>query len=153
MASRPHVRLPQSLALGYALLVAYACLHPLAGWRDSGLPAFDWLWAPWPKYFILEDFVFNILGYLPLGLLAAAALPAAWGPRRKVAVATLFAGLLSLGLGPSSREVEAEPGLWRRVELELPEGLRIACPLPPLLAEHLDILAAGARSREAATGS
>lgn len=51
-----------------------------------------------PKYFILEDFVFNILGYLPLGLLAAAALPARLGPRRKVAVATLFAGLLSLGL-------------------------------------------------------
>ena len=98
MASRPHVHLAQSLALGYTLLVAYACLHPLAGWRDSGLPALDWLWAPWPKYFILEDFVFNILGYLPLGLLAAAALPAAWGPRRKVAVATLFAGLLSLGL-------------------------------------------------------
>ena len=98
MASRPHVRLPQSLALGYALLVAYACLHPLAGWRDSGLPTFDWLWAPWPKYFILEDFVFNILGYLPLGLLAAAALPASWGRGRKVAVATLLAALLSLGL-------------------------------------------------------
>ena len=98
MPTRPADSLARPLALAYALLVAYACLHPLAGWRDSGLPTFDWLWAPWPTYFILEDVVFNILGYLPLGLLAAAALPAAWGPRRKVAVATLFAGLLSLGL-------------------------------------------------------
>ncbi|MCB9759708.1 MAG: RluA family pseudouridine synthase [Alphaproteobacteria bacterium] len=58
--------------------------------------------------------------------------------------------------GPATfRPVPAFPGrLWlHAATLELPEGLRIACPLPPLLAEHLDILAAGARSREAATGS
>ena len=66
-AARPADSLARPLALAYALLVAYACLHPLAGWRDSGLPPFDWLWAPWPKYFILEDFIFNIFGYLPLG--------------------------------------------------------------------------------------
>ena len=73
MPTRPADSLARPLALAYALLVAYACLHPLAGWRDSGLPPFDWLWAPWPKYFILEDFIFNIVGYLPLGLLIAAA--------------------------------------------------------------------------------
>ena len=66
-AARPADSLARPLALAYALLVAYACLHPLTGWRDSGLPALDWLWAPWPRYFILEDFLFNILGYLPLG--------------------------------------------------------------------------------------
>lgn len=96
--SHSTTRLPRALALAYALLVAYACLHPLTGWRDSGLPALDWLWAPWPRYFILEDFVFNILGYLPLGLLLAAALPAGWSFGRKLVVATLLAGLLSLGL-------------------------------------------------------
>lgn len=90
--------LPRALALAYALLVAYACLHPLTGWRDSGLPPFDWLWAPWPKYFILEDFLFNILGYLPLGFLAAAALPTGWGFGRRVLLASLLGGLLSLGL-------------------------------------------------------
>lgn len=97
-AVRPADSLARSLALAYALLVAYACLHPLAGWRDSGLPLFDWLWAPWPKYFIPEDLVFNILGYLPLGLLVAAALPANLAFARKVTAATLLAGLLSLGL-------------------------------------------------------
>ena len=97
-AARPADSLARPLALAYALLVAYACLHPLAGWRDSGLPPFDWLWAPWPKYFILEDFIFNIVGYLPLGLLIAAALPANLAFARKVMVATLLAALLSLGL-------------------------------------------------------
>lgn len=98
MPTRPAANLAPALALAYALLVAYACLHPLAGWRDSGLPPLDWLWAPWPRYFILEDFLFNIAGYLPLGLLGAAALPARWGFARKVALATALAGLLSLGL-------------------------------------------------------
>ena len=97
-AARPADSLARPLALAYALLVAYACLHPLAGWRDSGLPPFDWLWAPWPKYFILEDFIFNIVGYLPLGLLIAAALPANLRFARTVMAATLLAALLSLGL-------------------------------------------------------
>lgn len=98
MSVRPSTSLAPSLAFAYALLVAYACLHPLTGWRDSGLPAFDWLWAPWPKYFILEDFLFNILGYLPLGLLLAAALPAHWRWGRRAALATLLAALFSFGL-------------------------------------------------------
>ncbi|MFV8825102.1 VanZ family protein [Thauera sp. WH-2] len=98
MSDRATRSLAPPLTLAYALLVAYACLHPLTGWRDSGLPPFDWLWAPWPKYFILEDFVFNILGYLPLGLLLAAALPAHWGFANKVIMTALLAGLFSLGL-------------------------------------------------------
>ena len=89
MAARSPSSLAPALTLAYALLVAYACLHPLTGWRDSGLPALDWLWAPWPKYFILEDFLFNILGYLPLGLLLAASLPRHWGFARKAMVAAL----------------------------------------------------------------
>ena len=68
MAARSHSSLAPAFALAYALLVAYACLHPLTGWRDSGLPAFDWLWAPWPKYFILEDLLFNRIGGVHLSL-------------------------------------------------------------------------------------
>jgi len=90
--------LPRTLTLAYAVLIAYACLHPLTGWRASGLPLFDFLLAPWPKYFILEDFLFNILGYLPFGFLAAAAMPASWPAWRGVALASLLAALLSLGL-------------------------------------------------------
>lgn len=100
MPPTPHPvsSLPRNLAIAYALLVAYACLHPLAGWKASGLPLFDFLVAPWPKYFILADLVFNVLGYLPLGLLLAAALPAQWTAARTVATATLIAALVSLGL-------------------------------------------------------
>ncbi|ATE61548.1 VanZ family protein [Thauera sinica] len=95
---RPASALPRNLALAYALLIAYACLHPLAGWKASGLPLFDFMLAPWPKYFVFADLLFNVLGYLPFGFLLAAALPGRWPAGRTVAVATLAAGLLSLGL-------------------------------------------------------
>ena len=74
MSSSSPTSLPRNLALAYALLIAYACLHPLTGWRDSGLPLLDYLSAPWPKYFVAADFVFNVLGYLPLGFLASTAM-------------------------------------------------------------------------------
>lgn len=93
----PH-DLPRKLAIAYAILVAYACLHPFSGWRESGLPLFDYLWAPWPKYFMVEDLVFNILGYIPLGFILAAALPQHWGKLRLIVGATLLATLLSFSL-------------------------------------------------------
>lgn len=90
--------LPRNLAIAYAMLVAYACLHPFSEWRESGLPLFDYLVAPWPKYFQIEDLIFNVLGYLPLGLILAAALPVAWTGLRLAVVATLLASLFSFGL-------------------------------------------------------
>lgn len=90
--------LPRKLALAYALLIAYACLHPLTGWRASGLPTFDYLFAPWPKYFILADLVFNVAGYVPFGFVLVAALPACWGAARRAGLAILCGGLLSFGL-------------------------------------------------------
>nr|WP_249115987.1 VanZ family protein [Azoarcus sp. L1K30] len=80
------------------MLVAYACLHPFAGWRESGLPLFDYLIAPWPKYFQIEDLVFNVLGYLPFGFVLATALPTRWSATRLIGVASLLAGLFSFGL-------------------------------------------------------
>lgn len=94
--SHPH--LPRNLTIAYALLVAYACLHPFGGWRESGLPLFDYLTAPWPRYFQVEDLVFNVLGYVPLGLVLAAALPARWPRARQVLVATVLATLFSFAL-------------------------------------------------------
>ena len=94
----PATSLPRNLALAYALLIAYACLHPLTGWRASGLPPFDYLLAPWPRYFIVEDLLFNILGYLPFGFLAAAALAPGRPRWRGAVLVTVLAGLLSLGL-------------------------------------------------------
>lgn len=98
MTASPPAPLARTLAIAYAVLVVYACLHPLNGWRDSGLPLLDYLWAPWPKYFILADFLFNIAGYLPLGFLAVAALPERASALQRVLWVTLAASLLSLGL-------------------------------------------------------
>ncbi len=98
MSRSPSASLPRNLALAYAALIAYACLHPLTGWRMSGLPLFDYLLAPWPKYFILEDLLFNIIGYLPFGFLAAAALPGTWTSWRGMVLVTVLAALMSLGL-------------------------------------------------------
>ncbi len=95
---RPVPSLPRTLTFAYGMLIAYACLHPVAGWRSSGLPLLDFLWAPWPKYFTVGDIVFNVLGYLPFGFMLATILPGGWRAGRSVVVATLIAALFSLGL-------------------------------------------------------
>lgn len=89
-------RLTVYLAAAYTLLILYACLHPLTGWRVSGLPLFDYLTAPFPKYYRTEDLVLNVLGYLPLGFVLAPALPRRLGYMGTILLATLLAGLLSL---------------------------------------------------------
>lgn len=95
-ASANPSRLAIYLALSYALLILYATLHPLSGWQHSGLPVFDYLIAPFPRYFRVEDLVVNVLGYIPLGFVAVAALPFRRGPA--ILIATLLAGLLSLSV-------------------------------------------------------
>jgi VanZ family protein len=90
--------LPRHLALVYLVLLVYACLHPASGWYSSGLPLFDYLTAPWPKYFVLEDLILNILGYVPLGLTMLPALPHSWSRWRQVVITVLFAALLSFTL-------------------------------------------------------
>jgi VanZ family protein len=67
-------RLAKVLFAVYALLIAYASLYPLAGWREPAGSAFDFLAAPWPRYVTAFDLAVNILGYLPFGLLCALAL-------------------------------------------------------------------------------
>ena len=89
-------RLAVYLALSYALLILYATLHPLSGWQRSGLPVFDYLIAPFPRYFRVEDMVVNVMGYVPLGFVTFAAL--AMRRLSAVLVATLLAGLLSLSV-------------------------------------------------------
>lgn len=91
-------RLPKYLAASCALLIAYACLYPFAGWQASGLPLFDYLLAPWPKYLRMEDVVANVLGYAPLGFLLAAALPRRWRPTAAVLAATLIGTLFSFAI-------------------------------------------------------
>jgi VanZ family protein len=82
----------------YALLVVYASLYPLTGWRAHGLPPFDYLFAPWPRHFTRFDIVVNVLGYVPLGLLGVLALYPT--TRRFAAFVLALAGssLLCVGL-------------------------------------------------------
>ncbi len=59
------------LAVGYALLIAYASLYPFSGWRVTAEPWYLYL-LQWPKYWLRFDVISNFLGYVPLGFLAAA---------------------------------------------------------------------------------
>lgn len=86
------------LALWYVALVAYASLHPFQGWRSQGVPPFDFLWAPWPQYWTLQDVLANLAGYVPLGFLLAWVLWRAGWTRAAVPLALLLAALLSLAL-------------------------------------------------------
>ena len=76
-------RLPQYLALAYAVLIVYASLYPFAGWRDLALPVFSFIDAAWPRYWTAFDLVVNVLVYLPLGFLLTLSLrqlPSRWLP-------------------------------------------------------------------------
>jgi len=59
------------LALVYLGLVVYASLYPFGPWRDQGVAPWDFLMAPWPRYWTGFDVVSNVLGYIPLGFLLA----------------------------------------------------------------------------------
>jgi len=80
----------------YALLVLYASLYPLEGWRDHGLSPFAYLASPWPRYATTFDLAVNVLGYVPYGALAVLALY----PRVRglAAFALAVAGALVLSL-------------------------------------------------------
>lgn len=97
-AARAASHLPRHLALVYGLLIVYACLHPLTGWRPTGLPLLDFLSAPWPKYYRGADLVLNVLGFLPFGFVLAPALPARVGRGGAVLLSTLLAFALSLAM-------------------------------------------------------
>jgi len=82
----------------YLLLVAYASLYPLAGWRDPGGSALGFLTAPWPRYLTAFDIGANFFGYVPLGLLSALVLRPRRPSTAAVAMAILGAAVLSLAL-------------------------------------------------------
>jgi len=67
----------------------------MSGWQDKGLPIFDYLIAPWPKYFEPAEIIVNLIGYMPLGLVVISALPRRWSWKKRVAVTVLCAMLFS----------------------------------------------------------
>lgn len=143
MDSRPSP-LARYLCAAYALLVIYASLHPLQGWRDQGAGLFDFLQAPLlPRYYTTFDLAANVLAYIPLGALAVAALY----PRIRGVQAGLYAAaagcLLSLclealqnylparipagldwALNSVGTVAGAAAGLWLTRRLLTHEGLR-----------------------------
>jgi VanZ family protein len=99
MMTRHHTSpLALYLAIAYALLVAYASLHPLTGWRDTGAPVFDFLSAAWPRYYTGFDLAANILAYVPLGFLLVPALQMRLGIAAAALLAVPAGGGLSFGL-------------------------------------------------------
>ncbi len=95
---QPHRSAATVLVALYAALVIYASLYPFTQWRDQGLGVFEFLGAPWPRYWSQFDTFANALGYAPLGFLLALTLlrttlaPTPW------LWATVAASALSLGM-------------------------------------------------------
>jgi VanZ family protein len=90
--------LARILLLVYVVLVAYASLYPLRGWRDVGISPFAYLAEPWPRYLTEFDIVANVAVYVPFGFLAAAVLYPRLRGVAAFAVAVAAAGALSLVL-------------------------------------------------------
>jgi len=90
--------LARFLLAAYVLLVAYATLYPLSGWREPAGSAFGYLAAPWPRYVTAFDLAANFLGYLPYGLLCAIALRPRAGAGAALLAAIGSATALSLVL-------------------------------------------------------
>ena len=130
------------------LLVAYASLYPLAGWRDVGLSPFAYLSAPWPRYATAFDIAVNVVGYLPFGFLAVMALHPNVRGVGAVAAALAGATLLSLLL----------EALQSYLPARVPTNLDVLCnvggaALGGALGQHFTPLIAGgplSRQRAAA---
>ncbi len=95
-SARTHLTL--YLTSGYALLIIYASLHPLADWRDSGGDPLAFLGAAWPRYWTGFDLATNTLAYLPFGFFCTATLRRRLAPLPAWTCAILLGSGLSLGM-------------------------------------------------------
>jgi VanZ family protein len=96
--ARAHRSSATPLAALFALLIVYASLYPFGEWRNQGLGLFEFLQAPWPRYWSQFDIVANAVGYAPLGFLVTLAILRATLWPQPVLLATLACALLSLTL-------------------------------------------------------
>ena len=96
--AKPPAPLARFLLAAYVLLVGYASLHPLVGWRTQGLGPLAFLEGGFPKIIIPFDVMANLAAYMPLGVLVVASMPRRWGWAITFAIATVGGALLSLGL-------------------------------------------------------
>lgn len=91
-------RLAVYLVLAYTLVIVYASLQPLSGWRMPPDALFGFLTAPWPRYVTAGDIILNVAAYLPLGAVLAVALRPRCAGLSGCLVATVIAASLSLAL-------------------------------------------------------
>ncbi|MCX7165248.1 MAG: VanZ family protein [Rhodocyclales bacterium] len=98
MANSARTHLTLYLTSGYALLVIYASLYPLAGWHDSGGNPLAFVGAAWPRYWTGFDLATNIVAYLPFGFFCTTALRRRLAPLAAWLVAALLGGGLSFAM-------------------------------------------------------
>ena len=96
-SSRPS-RLPHAALVTYAIALVVGTLYPMAGWRSSGLPLFGFLLDPWPRWWTWFDIVFNIVVYLPGGLLLAMVLRESRWARFAVLLTVLIGSAAAVSL-------------------------------------------------------
>lgn len=85
--------LARGILLAYLALIIYASLYPFAGWERMGIPLENYLFEPIPpRYWTGFDVATNILGYVPLGVLAVYA----FYPSVRGFAAMLLAALLGI---------------------------------------------------------
>lgn len=86
---------PLALSLAYGVIIVYASLYSVHGWRDNGIGLFDFLGGAWPRYWTWQDAVFNVLAYLPLGFLLTLSPAHARSPWARVLVPVCLGFALS----------------------------------------------------------
>jgi VanZ family protein len=94
----PPSRLPSTALAAYAVALAWGSLFPMSGWRDAGTPLLAFLLDPWPRWWTLSDLVFNLIIYLPAGLLVALLLRQRGLHRLAVPLALVAGSATALGL-------------------------------------------------------
>ena len=115
----------------YTLLVVYASLYPLSGWREHRLSPLEFLLQPWPRHVLAFDVAADFVGYAVLGLLAVLA----WQPRLRGGNAVLAA--LAVGTALSIALETAQTYLPSRV----PSNVDVLCNAAGALAGALAGLA------------
>ena len=90
--------LPAYVALAYTLIIVYASVQPLTGWRMPPPEVLAFLTAPWPRYLTAGDIVLNVAAYLPLGAMLFFVLRPPLAAAFALVLATALGALLSLVL-------------------------------------------------------
>jgi VanZ family protein len=81
-----------------AALIVYASLYPFTGWTDTGVPAFAYLTAPLPRYWLGGEIFANVFVYAPFGALVVWAFYPVIRGWQAFGLASLIGALMSAGI-------------------------------------------------------